>query len=230
MITSHRAIWLIPSGLIALSVIPILAGAFRIAQLVAGSGITPDNARFAAAPRTVILHLLTAPTFCLLGAFQFAPDFRRRHPAWHRVVGRILVPIGLVSALTGLWLTQSRPSASFVGEEPANFDGPFVYAFRLMAGLGMVSSLCLGLAAVLKRDFRQHQDWMMRGYALGLGAGTQVFTHLPWFLFPSIRGEWTRAVFMGSGWLINATIAEWLIRRKRSLPLPKVTLERTVFP
>ena len=41
---------------------------------------------------------------------------------------------------------------------------------------------------------------MMRGYSLGLGAGTQVLTHLPWFLFPSIQGELTRALFMGARW------------------------------
>jgi hypothetical protein len=55
---------------------------------------------------------------------------------------------------------------------------------------------------------------MMRSYALGLGAGTQVFTHLPWFLFPSIRGELARTLFMGAGWAINVGVAEWLISRE----------------
>ena len=53
---------------------------------------------------------------------------------------------------------------------------------------------------------------MVRGYALGLGAGTQVLTHLPWFLFPAIQGEFTRALFMGAGWAINLVVAEWIIR------------------
>ncbi len=44
---------------------------------------------------------------------------------------------------------------------------------------------------------------MMRSYALGLGAGTQVLTHLPWYLFPSIHGELARTLFMAAGWGIN---------------------------
>ncbi len=56
---------------------------------------------------------------------------------------------------------------------------------------------------------------MMRGYALGLGAGTQVFTHLPMFLIPSLQGELARTLCMGAGWVINLAVAEWLISRER---------------
>jgi hypothetical protein len=77
----------------------------------------------------------------------------------------------------------------------------------------MAASLCLGVAAIWRRDIRSHQAWMLRGYALGLGAGTQVLTHLPWFVFPSIQGELTRALLMGAGWAINLAAAEWLMAR-----------------
>ena len=98
---------------------------------------------------------------------------------------------------------------------PASFDGPLLYLIRLLAGSAMAWSLCLGLAAVLKRDLPRHRAWMIRGYALGLGAGTQAFTHLPWFLFPSIRGELARALLMGAGWAINVAVVEWVISRER---------------
>ena len=49
---------------------------------------------------------------------------------------------------------------------------------------------------------------MMRGYALGLGAGTQALTHLPWCLFPAIQGELSRALCMAAGWAINLAVAE----------------------
>lgn len=92
----------------------------------------------------------------------------------------------------------------------------------------MTLSLCLGVAAILRRDLPRHQAWMMRGYALGLGAGTQAFTHLPWFLFPSLHGELARAVFMGAGWAINLAVAEWLIARgRRSPPGAKTTTGRS---
>jgi len=68
--------------------------------------------------------------------------------------------------------------------------------------------------AVMDKRVFDHGAWMMRAYALGMGAGTQVFTHLPWLLFPSINWEWARTIFMGEGWILNLAIAEWIIRRK----------------
>jgi len=209
---SAKSEWLTPAGLIALSVVPVVAGTFRLVQLGVGAEITPDNARFFAAPLPVVLHIISVTIYCVLGAFQFAPGFRRRKPNWHRAAGRILVPCGLVAALTGLWMAQFYPPGV---NPPASFDGPFVYAIRLLAGSAMALFLCLGLAAVLRRDIPRHRAWMMRGFALGLGAGTQVLTHLPWFLFPSIHGELARTLFMGAGWAINLAAVEWILLRER---------------
>lgn len=208
MTSFPKAGWLIPAGLTALSFIPVAAGAFRIVQLGGGAEITPDNARFFAAPLPVVLHIISTVIYCVLGAFQFSPSFRRRKPNWHRAAGRILVPCGLVVALSGLWMTQFYPSV--------NFDGAFVYVIRLLVGSAMALFLCLGFAAVRRRNIPRHRAWMMRGYALGLGAGTQVLTHLPWYLFPSIHGELARTLLMGAGWAINLAVVEWLISRRAS--------------
>src|SRR4051794_3138526 len=79
--------WLV-AGLFLLSAIPLTAGAVRLAELAGGAAITPANARFFAAPLPVVLHILNASVYALLGAFQFAPAFRRRRPGWHRAAGR----------------------------------------------------------------------------------------------------------------------------------------------
>lgn len=54
--------------------------------------------------------------------------------------------------------------------------GSLDYVFRLTFGLGMASSLVLGVVAIRRRDLEAHRAWMMRAYALATGAGTQVFT------------------------------------------------------
>ncbi len=55
---------------------------------------------------------------------------------------------------------------------------------------------------------------MIRAYAIGMGAGTQVLTHLPWFILMDVKpGETARGIMMGAAWVINLTIAEWIIRR-----------------
>ena len=199
--------WLTPVALVTLSVVPVVAGAFRLVQLGAGAEITEENARFFAAPIPVVIHIVSSVIFCLLAAFQFSAALRRRKPGWHRTAGRILVPCGIASALSGLWMTHFYPTSEFDG-------GGFLYAIRLLAGSAMAVFLVLGLIAIYRRDIPSHQAWMMRGYALGIAAGTQVLTHLPWFVFPSIHGELARTLSMAAGWAINLVVAEWFFSRR----------------
>ena len=66
----------------------------------------------------------------------------------------------------------------------------------------------------------RHRAWMMRGYAIGLGAGTQVLTLLAGELIVGPPSELSRALLMGAGWVINLAVAEWAIR-KRPAPLAR---------
>ena len=202
--------WLNPAGLVALGLIPAVMGTVRLAELAAGAPITEANARFFAAPLPVIAHILSVIPYTLVGAFQFAPGFRRRHRGWHRMAGRVLAPLGLTAALTGLWMAHFYPW-------PAG-DGQALYVIRLIFGAAMAVSIVLALRALRRRDYTTHGAWMMRAYAIGLGAGTQVFTHLPWVLLVGKPGETGRAVMMGAGWVINAAVAEYIIRRRRVRP------------
>jgi uncharacterized membrane protein len=208
---STKSDWLIPAGLIALSLVPAVAGIVRLSQLAGGAPITAENARFFAAPLPVVLHIPAVIIYSILGAFQFSAGFRRRRRGWHRAAGKILVPCALVVALSGLWMTQFYPW-------PAG-DGQILYVERLVVGSAMLVSIILGVDGIRRRDFASHGDWMIRAYAIALGAGTQVLTHLPWFvLVGSKPGELPRAWLMGAGWVINVVVAEWAIRRRRRLP------------
>jgi uncharacterized membrane protein len=200
----------VPVALIALSVVPIAAGAIRIAGLTGGAEITPDNARFFASPLPVVLHILSASLYSILGAFQFDPGLRRQRAGWHRAAGRLLVPCGLTTALSGLWMTHFYPWP--------DGDGALLYGLRLLFGSAMVLSIILGVAAIRRRDIVRHSAWMIRGYAIGMGAGTQFLTHLPWVLLLGAPGELPRALLMGAGWVINLAVAEWVIRRRLANP------------
>lgn len=202
--------WLVPTGLIVLSLIPVISGAVRITQLTGGAEVTPANARFFASPLPVMVHIFSASVYALLGAFQFVPSLRRRR-SWHRVVGWFLIPFGLAAALSGLWMTLFYPWPEG--------DGQLLYAFRLLFGAAMVGSIVLGIVAIRRRDFSEHGNWMMRGYALGLGAGTQVFTLLAGELIVGPPGEFSRALLMGAAWVINLAVAEWIIRKQPARPI-----------
>ena len=201
------AAWLVPVALILLSIIPLAGGAFRLNQLASGAEITPANARFFGSPLPVVLHIVGASVYALLGAFQFVTRFRNRRPGWHRVAGRLLVLCGMLVGLSGLWMTLFYPGA--------NGSSTLLYALRLLFGASMVVSIVLGFAAIRRRDVIGHHAWMMRGYAIGLGAGTQALTLMAGELIAGRPpGELGHALLMGAGWVINLAIAEWIIRKR----------------
>jgi uncharacterized membrane protein len=204
--SSARLQWLLPAGLLLLSVVPVVAGAVRLTELAGGAAVTSANARFFAAPVPVVVHIIGATLFSTVGAFQFVPSVRRRWPGWHRGAGRVLVVCGLTTALSGLWMTL------FYARPPS--DGDLLAIFRIAFGSLMVFSIGRSFVAIRSRDVAQHRAWMLRGYAIGMGAGTQVFTHVPWMLALGAPNELTRALLMFAGWAINLGVAEWIIRRR----------------
>jgi len=194
----------VPIGLVTLSAIPVLAGTARLVEVLGGPELIPTDARFAASPAPVVLHVAAAILYALLGALQFSAGIRRRHPGWHRRTGRVLVTLGLAVALSGLWMTLAFPLKEGTGD--------LLYVFRLLVGSGMAISVILGLSAIRRRDVAQHRAWMTRAYALALGAGTQAFT-VGFGEAVVGSGVARHDLLMGAGWAINLVVAELIIRR-----------------
>lgn len=201
-----RGQWLAPTGLILLSLIPIIAGQARLSELTGGAVMTDQNARFLESPIPVVTHIVSVTIYSLLGAFQFVPALRRRRGGWHRIAGRILIPAGLLTALSGMWMASFYP-------HPAG-DGFVLMLLRLLFGSAMVVSIALGLRAILRRNFVVHSAWMTRAYAIGMGAGTQAIVLIPGSIMFGSTNELSRTVFMGAAWVINLAVAEYVIRRR----------------
>ncbi len=180
-----------------LSVIPVLGGAIRVGDL-AGGAVTEANARFMASPVPVLVHIVGATVYCVLGAFQFVPSLRRR--SWHRRAGRVLFVAGSLAAGSGLWMTLTYPW-------PAG-DGPALFVLRLGFGTIMAVSLGLGLRAILRRDVVRHRAWMTRAYAIGIAAGTQAVVSTAWSIPFGPPDETQRAILLGGSWVLNLAIVE----------------------
>ncbi len=200
---TRRAGRWVPVGLLGLAAVPVLAGTARLVEMLGGPELIPTDARFAASPAPVIVHVASAIGYALLGAFQFSAGIRRSHPGWHRRAGRALVALGLAVALSALWMALLFPRKEGTGD--------LLYLFRLLFGSGMAGSIILGLAAIGRQDIARHRAWMTRAYALALGAGTQAFTvGFGQAVFGS--GVARHDLMMGAGWAINLALAEWIIR------------------
>jgi uncharacterized membrane protein len=209
---------LVPAGLIALALVPSIAGAARLGALASGA---PAPARFTEMPAPVVVHIIGALIYSLLGAFQFEAGFRRNHRTWHRRAGRLLVVAGLAVALSGTWMT-------LFSDLPPN-DHTVVNVARLFVSATMTYGLIVAVSAIRRRDVRRHRAWMIRSYAIALGAGTQAFTLAPYATFAGgDPAPAPRAALMILAWLINLAFAEWIIRRPRRAAAP--TPARTPQP
>jgi len=208
MSTRERT-WLVPVALVALSAIPLTAGTLRLIQLAGGPAVIPADHRFAGFPLPLVVHILGATTYALVGILQFVPRFRRRHLTWHRRAGRVLAVAGLLVAISALWMTL------FYQPQPGS--GDLLYVLRLVFGSAMAACLVLGFTAVRRRDIPAHRAWMTRAYAIGLAAGTQAFTG---GIGGGIFGTGVLAADLakGAGWVINLAVAEWALRRPARRP------------
>lgn len=209
----------VPLALVALSAVPIFGGVVRLRSLWPGAAVTLEDARFVASPIPILVHVVSVTSYCLLGAFQFSTGIRRRWPRWHRHAGKLLAACGLLAGLTGIWMTVAYPI-------PRALQGPLLYGVRALVGVAMVGSILLAWRRILERDVASHEAWMIRAYALGQGAGTQVFVLLPWMVISGQSGGFTRDVLMTLAWAINVAVAEVIIRAHSRRGRAQASFER----
>jgi uncharacterized membrane protein len=146
----------------------------------------------------------------VLGAFQVAPGFRQHHPRWHRLSGRVLVPAGITAALSGLWMATYY----------AGVNSDLLYSFRIVFGLLWVVFLGIGVAAILRRDIATHRAFMIRSFAIALGASTQALIFIPVAAMGIEPSDLGSDLLMGAAWGINLLLAEWIIRGRPGLARP----------
>ena len=212
-----KRIFMRPIGLavflLLATAIPIVTATVTMFQISTGQ-LQGVSVKFAAVPWSLFVHSLGGVLFGLLGPVQFAGVLQRRFGRLHRLTGRVFVAAGLVLALSSLRLLAEFPTPSTWVLTTA----------RLAAGAALAAALITALVAIRLRDIPRHRAWMIRAYAIGMGAATISFIMLPIFLITgeAVKGYASDLLFVLS-WVINLTIAEWVIRRgnPRLIPLRK---------
>jgi hypothetical protein len=100
-----KSSWSVPLVLVVLSLIPVISGSLRLVEIAGGPQLMPTNPRIVASPAPLVVHVVGAALYAVLGAFQFSARLRRRHLNWHRKSGRFLVVAGLAVTGSALWMT-----------------------------------------------------------------------------------------------------------------------------
>lgn len=197
--------WTILVFVLVYSFIPTFGGLFRVLELAGGFALAPENPRALATPFPIVLHILGSFLFCLLGAIQFLPSIRLRHPLAHRAFGRIVAVAGCLSAGSGLWMTH------FYGF-PLSLQGNLLYWARIILGFLMIGFIVWSVLAVRSRNVLQHGACMLRAYAIGQGASTQTFIGIGWMILYGTEATGPpRDAMMVFAWVFNLLIAEILI-------------------
>jgi uncharacterized membrane protein len=106
-------------------------------------------------------HILPAMLFMVLGPLQFVRSLRSKHPQFHRWSGRIFLTASAVVGATGLTMAFGK-----------TIGGVDEKAAIALFGSFFLIALAKALRHALRRDFAQHREWMIRGYAIGLAVAT----------------------------------------------------------
>jgi uncharacterized membrane protein len=119
------------------------------------------DAHFAGKRSLVLTHILPAMLFMILGPLQFVRGLRSRHPQVHRWSGRIFLAASAVVGVSGLKLAFGKTIGGLDEKAAITLFGTF-----------FLISLAKALWHALRREFAQHREWMIRGYAIGLAVAT----------------------------------------------------------
>ncbi len=111
---------------------------------------------FAGAYRVAFyVHICSAPFVLVNGLILLSARVRRRHPKWHRVLGRVQVGVLLVFVL---------PS-SVVMSRHAFGGWPAGLSFLLLSG-ATAGCAVAGVVQARRRRYDRHRRWMLRCYVL----------------------------------------------------------------
>lgn len=193
----------VPVILVLLSGMTILFAAVQVFQIPLGT-LPPESERIATAPYGHFAHVVGGTLFGLLGPVQFGRVLARKYGRLHRILGRVFVLSGAALALSSVSLFWSFPTATT----------SLLSGARLAFGIALGIALIISVTAIRARNITRHRDWMIRAYAIGIGATLVSNLFLPIFLITGIppSGLLSDVLFIGS-WLACIVFAEFVVRR-----------------
>ncbi|MBV2363760.1 DUF2306 domain-containing protein [Streptomonospora nanhaiensis] len=170
----------------------------------------------------IIGHILFGTVALATCCLQVWPWLRRRHPAVHRWSGRLYVFAGV---LPGAPLALA---AAALGQQ-----GLAQQAGNAMSALLWFCFAVAGWRAARRRDFADHREWMVRGFALTFS----IVANRPWLMLCVVLAEPQLETMYGGNeqamiqaaaaasvwlsWVVNLLAAEWWLRRRRRPARPR---------
>lgn len=193
----------VPAALYFGTLLTILLALVQAVQIPLGA-LSEDSLRLTAAPVWHFMHVLGGATFGILGPIQFGRVLMRKYGRLHRVMGRVFVAAGAMISLSSLSLLWHFPDTYSVAMNSG----------RLLFGIALGVALAIAMQAIYKRDFTRHRNWIIRAYAIGMGATAVTMVFFPIYVVTgeAPTGLVADSIFLGS-WAACVVFAEGLVRR-----------------
>ncbi|MEV5637424.1 DUF2306 domain-containing protein [Agromyces sp. NPDC052230] len=140
-----------------------IRAATDLPQLLSARTADPGSfeARYVDAPWLAYLHIIPGVVYLMGAPMQLWRGFRERHLDVHRIMGRIVLPAGIISGVFALAFGV-----------PFSFGGAFQSLATAVFGSWFLLCLLIAYAAIRRRDVQMHRRWMIRAFAVGIGVGT----------------------------------------------------------
>jgi uncharacterized membrane protein YozB (DUF420 family) len=151
------------------------------------------------------IHITFGGIALLTGWTQFSQKLRDRYLNTHRTIGKICVGSVMLSSVAGFYIAlfASGGIASTLG-----FGGLAIAWFF---------TILMAYTRILKRDIKQHENWMIRNYALTFAAVT-LRIYLPLSQMMHIEFIEAYRVISWLCWVPNLIVAEMIISKRGRMP------------
>lgn len=152
-------------------------------------------------------HITFGGLALLSGCTQFLPALRQKRLSLHRSLGKVYVASVMLGGTAGFGIAFAASAGMWAQ-----------MGFAGMAFLWLYTT-AKAFLAVKKRDIAEHQNWMIRSYALCFSAVT-LRLWMPLFLGAfGMSFSVAYPIIAWLSWVPNLAVAEWIIRR----PNPSLT-------
>ena len=193
---------------IVLFVLLMLASGANRMALMTQDPATADalDVRYIQHPWVSLIHIVPGVAFLTLAPLQFVARIRRRRISLHRGMGRVLATFAATSGALALVVNFLFPAFGGISTQSAVVFSSVLFLF----------SLSMAIRHILRKEVRQHREWMIRTFALAMSVATQrVFL----ILLQPLTGLDLEAVFGSAFWLgigVNLVVAEVWINQTRA--------------
>ncbi|HVW16305.1 MAG TPA: DUF2306 domain-containing protein [Mucilaginibacter sp.] len=152
------------------------------------------------------IHITFGGIAMLTGWTQFSPRIRNNYTSIHRTLGKIYVFAVMLSSLAGFYIAMFA-SGGIIS----------VLGFGMLAA-SWFFTVTKAYSLILKKQFKEHENWMIRNYALTFAAFT-LRIYLPlstqlmhWDFTTSYR------IISWACWVPNLVIAQIIINKRALIP------------